>query len=169
MAVAEPCAVIVDIVLAVEPDLDPATVAEVVADTLRLRPVQRQVAQILQADPQLLTSDRPEGPRSIERLVRALRARGASHVALPRCARCGHARPLQGRDGDRRICSQCAARQRAVANPCAVCGNVRLVAHRDRQGLPRCAYCPPEDGDPIDAICAVIDSLGTGLRTTPRC
>jgi hypothetical protein len=161
LPVTDPCAVIVDAVVAVESDLDPDVVADVVAGTLRQRPVQRQVALILQADPQLLTSGRSEGPRSIERLIRALRDRGARHVVLPRCARCGHARPLQSRDGDLRICGQCTARERAAA--CAVCSRVRRVAHRDRLGRPRCAYCPRDGGDPIESICVVVDSLGLGV------
>ncbi|TMM28129.1 MAG: hypothetical protein E6F99_30535 [Actinobacteria bacterium] len=132
-----------------------------VATTLRQRPVQRQVAQLLAADSQLLTSGQAEGPRSIERLIRALQAHGATQVQLPRCGRCGHIRRLPGRDGDQRICAQCTARDRA--RPCALCGNTRRVAHLDRHGRPRCAYCPPEDGNPIDTIATVIDALGLGL------
>jgi hypothetical protein len=160
-SVTEPHAVIVEIVRSVEPELDPVVVAGVVAASLRQRPVQRQVAQFLAADPTLLTSGQPEGPRSIERLIRALQTRGATRVQLPRCARCGHTRPLQGRDGDQRICAACTARDRM--RPCSLCGNTRRVAHRDRHGRPRCAYCPPEDGNPVETIATVIDALGLGL------
>jgi hypothetical protein len=159
--VAEPLAIIVEAVQAVEPGLEPMVVANVVAATLRQRPVQRQIAQLLTADPHLLTSGRQEGPRSIERLIRALQARGATNVQLPRCARCGRARPLQSRDGDQRICSACSARDRMRA--CAACGNTRRVAHRDRHGRPRCGYCPPDNGDPVDTIATVIDNVGLEL------
>lgn len=166
MGADDPRTVISRVVMGVEPGMDPLVVAQVVADTLRLRPAQRQVAQLLQTDPGLLTSGRPEGPRSIERLIRALIGRGAVAVTLPRCAWCGHARPLETVDPQgRRICNRCTTRKRAEAEVCANCRNHRAIAHRDRLGKPRCAYCPPHEDEPLDLIAGVLHGLGLEVHT----
>ncbi|MFE3375123.1 hypothetical protein [Streptomyces anulatus] len=98
--------------------------------------------KVLEARPDLLTSGRPEGPRAIERLIRALREGGAEQLVLLCCGACGRERPLTGLGGGARICSACSNRRRWRANPCVICGSTAL-AGRDRDGRPRCRAHPP--------------------------
>ncbi|GAB2329473.1 hypothetical protein AB0N20_21455 [Streptomyces griseoincarnatus] len=65
----EPEAVITEIVRTADPACVGIDIPAVLADTFRRRPQLRELANVLQKDPDLLTSGRPEGPRSIERLI----------------------------------------------------------------------------------------------------
>lgn len=160
----DPVAVITRLVLAIEPDLTVRAVEDAVASTLKHKTRLRRLAQVLEADPDLLTSGRPEGPPAIQRLIRALLAAGARHVVLPRCAHCGEQKPLRSLDGSSRICAWCAMRKTATAEPCSVCGHNRHVSTRDRRGRPRCAKCPPDSVvDPIEIVIAVVEYADTGL------
>ncbi|TXS19717.1 hypothetical protein EAO68_01835 [Streptomyces sp. wa22] len=138
----EPEAVISELVRSADAACEWIDVAGVLQAVFRQRPQLRTLAEILEARPDLLTSGRPEGPRAIERLIRALREAGAEHLVLPRCGDCGHERPLTGLGDGARICSACSNRRLWRANPCVICGSTTL-AGRDRAGRPRCRAHPP--------------------------
>ncbi|MFI5982090.1 hypothetical protein ACIBEA_14545 [Streptomyces sp. NPDC051555] len=160
---AEPERVIEEAVLAAEPDLAAPLVEAVLVATVKRRPARRELAEALMADPGLLTSGRPEGPRAVERLIRALLDQGAVNLKLPCCARCGNARPLKAWDGDQRICGSCLARRIAVANPCVICGS-RNFSGRDHLGRPRCRRHAPDEGlDVLTELCRRISVLAPGL------
>ena len=161
----DPVGAVTDIVLAVEPGLDPALVALRVRDVTKDKGAQRRLAKALSSDPDLLTSARPEGPRSVGRLIRALLAIGASTFVVPCCATCGLPRPLERRDGDQRICTPCATLS-DNALPCSICGKTGvLVPYRDSQGHRRCGTCGPgdDDEDPQAAIVALLHRLEPAL------
>ncbi|GAA3872472.1 hypothetical protein GCM10023084_26790 [Streptomyces lacrimifluminis] len=159
----EPEAVITEIVRTADPACAGIDIPAVLADTFRLRPQLRELANVLQKDPDLLSSGRPEGPRSIERLIRALRERGAERLTPPFCSGCGQQRRLVALDGAVRICSSCQTRRTDQANPCAICGRTEYNG-RDRDGQPRCRKHPPGDGkDPVAELSTRIGRLDFGL------
>lgn len=145
--------VICEIVRSVAPSSVGMDVAAVVMQVFRQRPQRRTLAKVLTDDPALLTSGRPEGPRSIERLIRALHERGVEELVLPRCADCGRERPLTAlAETGRRICSSCKGGRTTRSNPCVICGSVAF-ASRDRDGRPRCRRHPPDpDIDPAQSL-----------------
>jgi hypothetical protein len=159
---AEPFAVITEIVRRIEPTLSAEAVAEAIGAACTFRPQQRMLAKALMHDPGLLTSGRPEGPRKVELLIRALRERGAVRLQLPRCAHCHKPNPLTGVDGAARICGYCSV-LRAKA-PCSACGTIAPVCTRDRAGRPRCQQCPPQETtDPVGAICDQVAAVDPHL------
>ncbi|MEZ0090408.1 hypothetical protein [Streptacidiphilus sp. EB129] len=158
----EPERFIVEAVHSVEPDLAVEVTETVLLSTVKRRPQRRELAEALHADPDLLTSGRPEGPRSVERLIRALREHGAVHVDLPRCAQCQRQRPLEALSDNGRICRSCNARRYALANPCTVCGRHEFAA-RDRQGRPRCTRHPDGPKDPLASLCEKLACLPVDL------
>ncbi|MEU9383215.1 hypothetical protein AB0D38_20505 [Streptomyces sp. NPDC048279] len=85
----EPEQVLVEVVQAVEPQLNAALVERVLNTTVKRRPDRRDLARVLQEDPELLTSARAAGPAGLGRLIRSLREHGAVRLQLPRCSRCG--------------------------------------------------------------------------------
>jgi phage/plasmid primase-like uncharacterized protein len=51
-----------------------------------------------------------------------------------------------------------------VRLPCSACGTTRRVASRDRDGQPRCAQCPPGDGqDPAEIVAKVVAAIDPAL------
>ncbi|MFG2895255.1 hypothetical protein [Streptomyces sp. NPDC048248] len=159
----EPEKVIVEIVGAVETHLLPATIEAVLLATVKSRPARRHLAQALHQCPDLLTSGHPAGPRTIEKLISALRGHGAVHLKAPQCARCGAQRPLEARMGELRICLYCSGRRAAAAKPCVICGS-KGFAVRDREGKPRCASHPPDPGrDVLGELVERIAQVATDL------
>lgn len=154
--------VICEIVRSLAPSCAGTDVAAVVTGVFRQRPQRRMLAKVLTDDPALLTSGRPEGPRSIERLIRALREHGVDELVLPRCGDCGRERPLQALAETGRICSSCKGGRRTRSNPCVICGSVAF-ASRDRDGRPRCRRHPPDaDIDPAHELGRLLTAQ-TGL------
>ncbi|WP_433892578.1 hypothetical protein [Streptomyces sp. CA-111067] len=152
----EPEAVISEIVRSADPACERIDVAALLGRVFRQRPQLRALAAVLQASPDLLTSGRPEGPRAIERLVRALREAGAHQLVLPCCGDCGRERPLSALGDGARICGACSNRRVARANPCVICGSTTF-AGRDRAGRPRCRAHPPWGStDPAQELAAKI-------------
>jgi len=156
----DPTGLVVDLVTAIEPTLDPAPVAGIIEDVAAGRAKQRRLAQALQQRPGLLTDGRSPAPRVVGDLLIALKAAGASRISPPVCAQCGkHLRTLQRR-GEDWYCGVCGPR----TEPCAACGNTRPVARRDRQGRPQCMRCPLDNGDdPIALIVKVVTALDPGI------
>ena len=161
----EPVAAITELVLALEPALEAAAVAGAVTAAAGRRPAQRLLAKVLSEDPGLLTSGRPVGPRSIEKLVRGLQQLGAQAVRLPACAHCGKTYPLAGRDGEKRICRPCSTRARGAGQPCTRCGRTVGVFKRDARNRPYCRTCPVPDAghDPIPLICEHVRQVDPDL------
>ncbi|MFI6690129.1 hypothetical protein [Streptomyces sp. NPDC050485] len=160
----EPVAVITEIVLALEPELAPDAVSEAVASTAKLKSRHRVLAQALTSDPELLTSGRPEGPATVQKLIRALQAIGAKRVVLPRCARCGKQHKLSSLDGDQRICAYCRMKLAAEEDPCVICGRTAHIASRDHLGRARCVHHPDTgDRDPVDVVCDHVAAVEPGL------
>lgn len=157
---ADPLGVVVALVNQVEPGLDDAVVAEVVASVAPGRNVRRNLAQALAERPGLLTDGRSPAPRVVGSLLIGLRRAGAVSVSAPVCAQCGtHLRTLQRRGQDW-YCGVCGP----TSTPCVGCGNIRKITSRDRQGRPRCQACPPdEDGDPIQILIDVVTGIDPDL------
>ncbi|MEV5506565.1 hypothetical protein [Streptomyces orinoci] len=152
-----------EIVRSADPACERIDVAAVLQAVFRQRPQLRTLAEVLQARPDLLTSGRPEGPRAIERLVRALRDAGAEQLVLPRCGDCGRERPLTALGDGARICGACSNRRVARANPCVICGSITL-AGRDRAGRPRCRAHPPWGAtDPAQELAKLIAAGPFGI------
>ncbi|MFE3932395.1 hypothetical protein ACFXPJ_00940 [Streptomyces goshikiensis] len=149
----EPLEVITEAVLAIEPQLSTDDIAAAAAEAAQRKPGQRALANALLDDPDLLTSTRPAGPASLQRLILGLLKRGGQRVRPPRCGDCGRQKKLSNVHGTTRICSHCAALRRTVAEPCSVCGNTVQVAYRDPHGRPCCRKCPPGGGrDALEII-----------------
>ncbi|WP_051774618.1 hypothetical protein [Streptomyces sp. NRRL S-237] len=159
----EPQTVIIETIATLEPGLPTEVLASTADQSVDTRAKLRRLAQALEAAPDLLTSGRPEGPRLVELLIRALQAHGTKHLVLPGCARCGRQRPLPRVDGPRRICDSCAGTVKVHREPRAVCGKTRAVAMRDRDDRARCFRHPPEATDDTAVICGPLQSHGTGL------
>ncbi|WP_067903645.1 hypothetical protein [Nocardia vaccinii] len=154
----DPLGTIADLVRHIEPDLDGEQITAAILATASTRARLRKLAQALNDDPGLLTSTRPQGPRTIEQLIRALQDCGARHVELPRCARCARPRPLVSLDAKRqRICGSCFSSESTRVEVCSGCGKRLEVQTRDRAGAARCRNCPPEpDCDHLSVIVAHI-------------
>ncbi|KOV92303.1 hypothetical protein [Streptomyces sp. NRRL B-3648] len=157
---ADPVAVIADIVLAAELAIERTKVESLVRDVVARRHQQRELARALTAAPDLLTSARPEGPMSVQRLIQALLNHDAQRVVLPRCARCDNARLLSLLDGEKRICEPCFTRAKVGRQPCANCGLSRSVIYRDHLDRPWCWSCrpsPQKQGSAEEAIRAIVE------------
>ena len=158
--IADPIGVIVELIAAVEPDLEQARLKMAVASLAGGRAKQRRIAQALLERPAVLTDGRSPAPRAIGDLLITLRTMGASSISPPVCAECGkHLRTFQRR-GEHWYCAVCGPRPRR----CASCGQDRIVATVDRRGQPRCSRCPDHDPrDPVAVLVEVISRLDPTL------
>jgi hypothetical protein len=157
---ADPVGVVVDLVTAVEPGLDRAVVAGVVARVAGGRAKRRRLAHALCEHPNLLVEGRSPAPRVVGDLLIALRAAGAVAVSAPVCAECGKTLRTLQRRGQDWYCGGCGPRR----EPCAACGQTRPVNVRDRDGRPRCVGCKPEDrADPVAVIVDVVGRIDPTL------
>ncbi|MFF7941545.1 hypothetical protein ACFZC5_17680 [Nocardia gamkensis] len=158
--------VLIEILGAVEPSLDTAVVGECIDAAAPNRAIRRELARTLAADPELLTSGRPEGPVSLGRLIRSLRERGAHRVVVPCCSDCGKPNPLSGSVGRLRICTGCEAKRRSARQaPCSGCGRHMVCRYRDRHGGSLCAGCRPKDDHLVlDQLCTLIGKSVTDLE-----
>ena len=157
---ADPIGVVTDLVVDFEPALGRAVVTAVVEHVAGGRAKRRRLAQALLDRPALLTDGRSPAPRVVADLLIALRAAGAGCVSPPVCAACG--KPLRSiqRRGEDWYCGVCGPRRET----CIACGQSRPVGWRDRDGQPRCAQCPPEEGpDPVDVIVGVVAGVDPAL------
>ena len=159
---ADPVGVIVDLVVDVEPGLDRARISEVVADLAGGRAKRRRLAQALLARPGILTDGRSPAPEAIGKLLTALRDAGAVSVSAPVCTECGKAMRAFQRRGQDWYCGVHGPKTAA----CAVCGNVRPIAQRDRQHQPRCWQHPlTGEQDPTGVLIDLVTSIDPALDT----
>jgi hypothetical protein len=155
-AVSDPIGLIVDLVAAVEHQLAPEQIHTVITAVAGGRAKSRRLASSLAERPDVLTNGRSPAPRAVGDLLLALRKAGASVVSPPCCAECGKQLRTFQRRGQDWYCAVCGPQPQ----PCAVCGNTRVVSSRDRAGQPRCQQCPDTDRrDPIAVIHALVTEL----------
>ena len=169
-AAADPHAVIVELVAAVEPDLPPGTVRAAITRAVRSKAAAVRLARALEDDPGLLTSGRPEGPASVERLIRFLEDDGAVQVVRPPCALCGRLAPLTNTRGPgMRVCSACSGyRPRAEDWACTACGNGATPRYGlDRFGREVCRRCFKAgcSEDPAARLLSHLSGLGLSKAT----
>ncbi|WP_327586936.1 site-specific integrase [Nonomuraea sp. NBC_00507] len=155
-AVSDPIGLVVELVAAVERQLEHDRIRSVVTSVAGGRAKSRRLASHLALHPNVLTDGRSPAPRAVGDLLIALREAGAEAVSPPCCAECGRQLRTLQRRGQDWYCWNCGPQPES----CAICANTRRVASRDRAGRPRCAQCPDADGrDPITVISALITEL----------
>lgn len=169
-ALADPLGVVVGLVVGLEPGLDRARITEVVAGVAGGRAKRRRLAQALLARPGILLDGRSPAPEAIGKLLTALRDAGAVSVSAPVCAECGKPMRAFQRRGRDWYCGVHGPQNAA----CAVCGNVRPIAQRDRQQQPRCWQHPlTDEHDPtqvlIDLVTSIDPVLGVQIVTAAIC
>lgn len=156
----DPIGVLVDLVVRHEPSLDRATVTDVVESLAGGRAKRRRLAQALLDRPTVLADGESPAPRAVADLLIALRKAGATRISPPVCAECGKQLRTFQRRGEDWYCGVCGP----MREPCSACGKLRRVRCRDREGWPRCAQCPPEDGrDPVDLIIGIVTGVDPTL------
>lgn len=156
----DPIGVLVDLVVKHEPSLDRATVTDVVGSVAGGRAKRRRLAQTLLDKPAVLADGQSPAPRAVADLLIALRKAGATRISPPVCAECGKQLRTFQRRGEDWYCGVCGP----VRELCSACGTLRRVRCRDRQGRPRCAQCPPDDGrDPVDLITGIVTGIDPTL------
>ena len=159
-AVSDPVGVTVALIAGVDPGLDRDAIRTVVTAAAGGRAKQRRIAQALSARPGILSDGRSPAPRAVGDLLIALVEAGAAEISPPACAQCGKALRTLQRRGDDWYCTVCAGGR---VEPCAACGDSRVVSSRDREGRPRCAKCPdPDTRDPVLVICGIVAGLDPG-------
>lgn len=153
---ADPLGAVVELVAGLEPALEHARLAEVVAVVAGGRAKRRRLAQALLARPGVLTDGRSPAPRVIGDLLTALRAAGAVGIAAPICAECGKALCTFQRRGQDWYCGAHGPETAA----CTVCRKLRVVSVRDRQQRPHCRQCPlPDEQDPTDVVFEIVSRI----------
>ena len=124
------------------------------------RATRRRLAQALLARPGVLVDGASPAPAVVGDLLVGLRRAGAMGISGPRCAGCAKELASFHRRGEHWYCAACGPTTLA----CAVCGNLRRVAARDRAGRPRCLSCPPDDGpEPITILIKVITAVDPAI------
>lgn len=159
-AVTDPCGVVIELVAGLEPRLERARIAEVVASVAGGRAKRRRLAQALTARPEVLTDGRSPAPRVIGNLLTALRDAGAVNISPPVCTDCS--KPLRAlqRRGEHWYCGV----HGPESQPCSICGNLRPVALRDRYQRPHCWQCPlAYEQDPTHAVTELVARIDPAL------
>jgi hypothetical protein len=165
----DPTSAIVEAVRRVDPTLASETVVTAVAAVTSNAGRRRQIAWALQDNPRLLTGEGAQGPKSVVRLVDALRAAGSERVIPASCVNCGRVGPLRALSDRGRICNRCDARRRVL--PCSRCGRVDTPASRDESGQPICSNCWSYDAanQEICAGCGRRRPVTVRTPEGPRC
>ena len=158
-ALADPIGAVVGLVAGREPSLDRAVIAKVAEDVAGGRAKRRRLAQAPLNNPGVLSDGRSPAPRAVADLLISLRRAGAVNISPPVCTECSKQLRSYQRRGEDWYCSVCGP----VREPCSACGHIRCVNSRERDGKPRCAQCPPGDGDPVALITEVVTSVDPSL------
>src|SRR6266705_3041547 len=160
---ADPIAVLVDLVAEADTGLDRDAITGVVTGVAGGRAKRRRLAQALLDKPSVLTDGRSPAPRAIAELLLALRKAGAAGISAPVCTDCDKPLRTFHRLEEHWYCWTCVSRPQ---HRCASCGRQRTTATLDRHGQPRCAQCPDrDDRDPMLVLTAVIRTLEPTLPT----
>jgi len=128
---------VIDVVGQLEPGLAPELIAAALEGACPTMWLLNKVADALGADPGCLVSGRAAHPVQVDRLAVALRAAGATTVAVFICQRCGQPGRCRAVSGGQAICESCRPTRRAV---CADCGRTGAVA-AVWAGGPVCSTC----------------------------
>lgn len=156
----DPLGAVTAAVAATDPGADAAMVRHVVEHVGGGRAKRRRLASAVTGDPSVLRTGRSPAPKVVGDLLLALRAAGATGISAPCCAGCDREIMSMQRRGEHWYCSPCFVHPQV----CAVCGQERQVAFRDRHGRPRCGRCPDHDSvDPIAALVEIITSIDPHL------
>ncbi|AKH83977.1 hypothetical protein AA958_19310 [Streptomyces sp. CNQ-509] len=157
----DPLEVLVDLLCDVETSLSREKVREVTSEVVQGRTRQRAIAQELTANLQVLRTGLSPCAIRVGILLMALKKAGAEQLAHPRCHACGrelvNALNTRARTWGHSSCFR-------KPEACTLCGEVRAVRRRDRQGQPYCERCRlPEHDDPTGALVKVLAGLEPGL------
>lgn len=157
----DPIGSVRDAVAVVEPTLRTEDIIAAIEAVAGNRSSQRRLARALDENPSLLTSGTTDGSPMVDDLIRCLRNLGARELVQPLCAGCGKPQRRMTTRDDKglRICVTCANRRcgRFAPQPCTNCGKTIAPRFRDRNGGPRCEWCPPEPD--IDHVEVISDAL----------
>lgn len=154
---------LLDVVAALEPDMDRATIVTAIEESCSNRPKRRRLAAAVVADPGLLTSGSPDGPVAVDHFLHRLVDLGARHAVIPLCPRCHKPKPITEWSGDIRICNPCKLHLRRFGSNCELCGRAG-VTYRDRQGRGVCRACRPgQDVDPVEVLVGLVGPLADGV------
>lgn len=167
---ADPVGVIVGLVAAVDPGLDPEVVAAAVAAAAPESRQRARLAHAVAGRPDLLTGAGAHSPvPTVLRLVEYLCAAGAAAIIRPACPRCQRAVALSKKIDGLRVCRNCCAK--ANAQPCQQCGAVRQPGSRTPQGRPICSYCLGNDPANQEECVGCGNRRLVAVRTAdgPRC
>ncbi len=136
---ADPTAVIIDIVARLDSTIDHAELATVIATLVPQQARRRTLVNQLDTWPDLLTGAGAHGSPAVIKLIEALNARGVVGIVVPPCPFCHRRVPLtRGRDG-LRCCKRCWGE--AHAKSCARCGQIGMNERRTAEGESLCAAC----------------------------
>lgn len=155
---ADPIAVIVDMVAAVEPGMERAVIEDVVRAVAGGRARRGRLAQGLVEHPQLLITGRSPAPPAVAELLIALRDAGAVRIGAPVCTGCD--KPLRSvyTRGPDWLCWVC-GRPR---EPCASCGRSHSMTRDDNDGGGGGGR-PGSGGCPVEVVVDVVAELDPSL------
>lgn len=160
----DPAGVVARLVHEIDPRTDTHTVVEVVTSVAPGRAVRRRLASAIAERPALLNDGRSPAPRVVAELLAGLIDAGVADISPPRCAGCDKVLRSFHRRGEDWYCAPCGQKRLE----CAVCGNLRRIASRDRNGRARCGSCPADDGRPpieilLEVIAAIDPAIGADV------
>ena len=160
----DPMQILLDVLAALDPMLDAATVTAAVQAAAPRAGQRRQLAWALQDRPELLTGAGAQAPvPSVLRLIDALTAAGSGRITRPPCPRCGRVITLSKILGGTRVCRNCLAKSRAEA--CSRCGTHREPATRDERGRPLCPHCLSTDPSNLETCLGCARRRPVSIRT----
>lgn len=132
--------VIVELVVAVDPGLNPTQVRRVVEAVAPASRGRRLILAELDEHPDVLTNGSTRSGRATQVFIRELVRAGSTALVAPRCELCGSTKPtvrrLQSGGGACRSCARWMTLTR-----CSGCGQVRPRGSRRQDGRPLCEWC----------------------------
>lgn len=127
-------------IAAVEHELTPDRVLEIVTGEFQQLPVARRTLDLLVTSPKLLTAADPTTPPALARLLLRLAEAGATTIQAPGCVLCGQQRPLLRTLDNGRACDACGRRLARRQGPCRRCGRTRVLK-AGPDGSDYCSRC----------------------------
>lgn len=114
-------------ITAVEHELAPELVLEIVTGEFRQLPIARRTLDLLVTSPGLLTAADPSTPPALARLLLQLTDAGATTIQAPGCVLCGQQRPLLRALPNGRACDACSRRLARRQGRCRRCSHTRVL------------------------------------------